>query len=116
MIITKTTPGSTDQSKGGSKIGQHAFSTMASSSFGIVTSIVLDAIVVAVFGMGRPSDAYFIANTIPTILITLFTLQATRVIQPVFVNKRQAGGDEAGARYLNLVITTGTVIVCGVSA
>jgi putative peptidoglycan lipid II flippase len=98
-----------------SRIGRHAFSTMASSSFGIVTSVLLDAIVVAVFGMGRPSDAYFIATTIPTIVITLFMLQATRIIQPVFVSKRQAEGEQAGVQYLNLVMGTGFVIVCALS-
>jgi len=103
-------------SNSGSKMGRHAFSAVASASSGIVTSVMLDAIVIAVFGMGRKSDAYFIANTIPMIIITILMLQATRVIQPIFINKREAQGESAGWNYLSLIITSGTVIVSVLSA
>jgi putative peptidoglycan lipid II flippase len=93
-----------------SKMGRNAFSTVASASFGIVATVVLDAIVIAMFGMRRQTDAYYIAFTIPAAIITVMMLQATRVVQPVFIAKRTSG-DAAGWNYLNLVMTTGTVVV-----
>jgi putative peptidoglycan lipid II flippase len=92
------------------KMGRNAFSTVASASFGIVAAVVLDAIVIAMFGMGRQTDAFYIAYTIPSVIITVMMLQATRVVQPLFISKRNTA-ETAGWNYLNLVITTGTVVV-----
>jgi putative peptidoglycan lipid II flippase len=102
--------------KGESKMGRHAFSTVASSSFGIVTGVLLDVMVVALFGMSWHTDAYFIAVTIPLVIVTLMMLQATRVVQPLFINKRETQGEPAGWNYLNLIITGGTAIVAALSA
>jgi putative peptidoglycan lipid II flippase len=97
-------------------MGRHAFSTVASSSFGIVAAVLLDVLVVAMFGMSWRTDAYFIAVTIPLVIITLMMLQATRVVQPLFINKRQTEGEHEGWNYLNLIMTGGTAIVAACSA
>src|SRR5206468_3579226 len=102
--------------KGQSRMGRHAFSTMASGSLGIFAGIVLDMIVVATFGMSWHTDAYFIAVTIPLVIITLMMLQATRVVQPLFISKRQTEGEHEGWNYLNLIMTGGTAVVAGCSA
>jgi putative peptidoglycan lipid II flippase len=72
--------------------------------------------VVALFGMSWRTDAYFIAVTIPLVIITLMMLQATRVVQPLFINKRQTHGEHEGWNYLNLIMTGGTAIVAACSA
>jgi putative peptidoglycan lipid II flippase len=100
----------------GSSMGRNAFSTVASASFGIVTGIVLDMLVVAFFGISPETDAYYIAITIPWAIITLLMLQATRVVQPVLIAKRQAEGNAGGWSYLNLVLTTGTAVVAAFCA
>lgn len=97
-------------------MGRHAFSTAGSGSFGIVASVILDVMVVAIFGMSWHTDAYFIAVTIPLVIVTLMMLQATRVIQPLFIKKRQAEGEPEGWNYLNLIMTGGTAIVAAFSA
>jgi putative peptidoglycan lipid II flippase len=102
--------------KAESRMGRHAFSTVASSSLGIFAGVVLDIMVVAMFGMSWRTDAYFIAVTIPLVIITLMMLQATRVVQPLFINKRQTEGKQEGWNYLNLIITGGTGIVAACSA
>jgi peptidoglycan biosynthesis protein MviN/MurJ (putative lipid II flippase) len=43
-------------------------------------------------------------------------LQATRVVQPLFINKRQTQGEHEGWNYLNLIIGGGTAIVAAFSA
>jgi putative peptidoglycan lipid II flippase len=102
--------------KGESRMGRHAFSTVASSSLGIVAGVLLDVLVVALFGMSWRTDAYFIAVTIPLVIITLMMLQATRVVQPLFISKRQTEGEHEGWNYLNLIMTGGTAVVAGCSA
>ncbi|HEX4997631.1 MAG TPA: lipid II flippase MurJ [Terriglobia bacterium] len=99
---------------GVSQIGKNAFSTVASAGFGTVSSIILDAIVVARFGMGNQTDAYFIATTIPIVIMTVLVLQATRVVQPIFLAKRESESSEAGWEYLRLILTNGTILVTGV--
>src|ERR1043166_7936554 len=98
-------------SKTGSKMGQHAFSTGASAAFGLVTGVLVDAIVIAVLGMGWQTDAYFIALTIPLIITNILVLQVHRVIQPIFISKRETEGEAASWNYLNLMITSGTAII-----
>ena len=108
-----------DTSKNTSKMGRNAFSTVASASFGVVTGIVLDMLVVNLFGLSPETDAYYVAITIPLAVVTILMLQATRVVQPMLIAKRQSGGDSDGWKYLNLVLTTGTAIVaafCAVGA
>jgi putative peptidoglycan lipid II flippase len=102
--------------KGESRMGRHAFSTVASGSLGIVAGVLLDVLVVALFGMSWRTDAYFIAVTIPLVIITLMMLQATRVVQPLFISKRHTEGEHEGWNYLNLIMTGGTAIVAGCSA
>ena len=92
-------------------MGQHAFSTGASSAFGLVTGVLVDAIVIAVLGMGWQTDAYFIALTIPLIITNILVLQVHRVIQPIFISKRETEGEAASWNYLNLMITSGTAII-----
>src|SRR5439155_6411600 len=94
-----------------SKIGRNALSTVVSSCLGIVTGVLLDAIIMGLFGLGWQSDAYFIAITIPMLVITIITLQATRVIQPLFISKRQSEGEDEGWSFLSLMITNDMSVV-----
>jgi putative peptidoglycan lipid II flippase len=102
-----------------SKMVGRAVSTVTSTSLGIVAGVVLDMIVVATFGMKSQTDAYYIAVTAPLVIITLMGLQATRVVQPLFITKWETAGKTASWDYLNLIVTSGTTIVaalCGVAA
>ena len=92
-------------------MARHAFSTVASGSFGIFAGVLLDVMVVALFGMSWHTDAYFIAVTIPLVIVTLMMLQATLVVQPLFIKKRETQGEPEGWNYLNLIMTAGTAIV-----
>lgn len=97
-------------------MGRSAFLTVVSSSFGVVAGVVLDAIVVAIFGMGRQTDAYYIASTIPLAISNLLVFQAVQVAQPIFIRKRTTEGEPRAWAYLNLYMTTGALIVsatCG---
>jgi putative peptidoglycan lipid II flippase len=99
-----------------SRMGRNAFSTVTTSSIGLVASVLLDVVVIGFFGMGWHTDAYFIAVTIPLVIVTLLMLQATRVVQPLFIKKRETQGEPESWNYLNLIITGGTAIVAALSA
>lgn len=94
-------------------MGRNVFLTVTSGSVGLLAGVVLDAIIIGIFGMGKQTDAYYIANTIPMAIITILMLQATKVILPIFIRARQES-ETAGWNCLNLVMTTGTVILVGV--
>jgi len=102
-------------SVGSSRIGRHASSTITTSGLGMVTSVLLDAIVIGFFGMGWQTDAYFIALTIPTVITTIMAIQAARVIQPMFIRKRETEGEKSGWEFLNLVMTNGIAAVAVIS-
>jgi putative peptidoglycan lipid II flippase len=93
------------------KIGRNAFSTVMTASFGVATSVVVDAVVIAMFGLGWQTDAFFIAVTLPMIAVTVMVLQATRVVQALFIRKRESEGEAASWAYLNLITTNGTILV-----
>jgi putative peptidoglycan lipid II flippase len=94
-----------------SKIGRNAFSTVVTASLGVATSLIVDAVVIGMFGMGWQTDAFFIAVTLPTISITIMVLQATRVAQALFIRKLESVGAEASWDDLSLIITNGTIVV-----
>src|SRR5437764_976351 len=96
-------------------IGRNAFSTVATAFLGMGTSVLLDAIVIGYFGMGWQTDAYFIAITIPTIITTILAIQAARVIQPIFIRKRETEGEQAGWQFLNLMLTNGLIVMASIA-
>ncbi|HEY3862881.1 MAG TPA: lipid II flippase MurJ [Verrucomicrobiae bacterium] len=103
--------------KGNSKIGRHAFTSVSTAVMGMGTGVVLDAIVSAFFGLGWQTDAYYISFTIPTVLITIMSLQSTRVVQALFIARKEKHGEEEAWRYLSLIMTAGLVVavaICGV--
>lgn len=98
---------------------ENAFITTASASLGVVASVILDALVMAVFGLSSVTDAYFVASTIPMVVTTVMALQASKVVLPMFINTREQFGEAEGWKLLNLFITIGTwvaIILAGICA
>ena len=73
--------------------------------------MVVDALVLAIFGLGWTTDAYFLATTVPLALTPVLTVQAWVVVQPLFIHARENEGEQSGWPVLNLIITTSAVIV-----
>jgi putative peptidoglycan lipid II flippase len=96
-------------------LGRKTFVTTISASLGVVTSIILDGLVLGVFGFGLTTDAYFVASTIPTVITTVMALQASRVVQPIFIAAKEEA-DQDGWRFLNLIITSGTMVTILIGA
>ena len=77
---------------------------------GVACTVVVDALVVALFGLGWKTDAYFVATTVPLLLVWVLALHALQVVQPLFIHAPEEG-EEAGWLVLNVIMTTSTVIV-----
>lgn len=85
-------------------------------AFSLASGVILDGIIVAIFGLGTNTDSYYIAATIPLALTTVIHLQTGKVIQPLFIHSRVTGGAQAGWQFLRQVITVGTLVVFIVGA
>jgi len=78
---------------------------------GVVSGFLLDAAILAWFGMGTQTDAFFAALTIPFLIDGTISVQFTQVIVPMLAGVRQKGGEEAASAYLSNVITVWMVLV-----
>jgi len=47
---------------------------------GVVTGLLLDALILAVFGLGKETDAFFAALTIPFLIDGVLSVQFTQVL------------------------------------
>src|SRR5262249_39006560 len=92
-------------------LGRNAFSAAFFGAMGAGCTVVVDALVLALFGLGWTTDAYFVASTLPLVLGTTLVLLASTVVQPLFIHARNQEGERPGWLVLNLIITTTTVIV-----
>src|SRR5262245_16918654 len=92
-------------------LGRNALSTAFAGGLGVACTVAVDALVLALFGLGWMSDAYFLATTVPLTLTTALTVQAWVVVQPLFIHERESAGEQSGWRVLNLMITTSAMIV-----
>jgi putative peptidoglycan lipid II flippase len=82
------------------------------SFIGILLGLVLDAVIVAVLGLGAETDAFFVACAIPVIIVSLVQLQAKKVLLPLFIHLREAKGEHEAWRFLNVIMNAGFLVLC----
>jgi len=88
-------------------IFKHASTTASLNGLGVVSGLILDALILSAFGLSAETDAFFTALTVPLLITNIFAAQGPKVLIPVFSEcfRRQ---DAAAAWELlsNLVTTT----------
>jgi putative peptidoglycan lipid II flippase len=94
-------------------LGKNAGTVSLLSFCALLSGVVADSIIVAAFGLGMETDAFFIASLVPVAAITILHFQAGKVIQPVFIHALNTEGHDEAWRFLRLVITLSTVVVLG---
>ena len=57
-------------------IFKNASTTAALSGLGVVSGLILDAMILSAFGVGSQTDAFFTALTIPLLIANVFLIQA----------------------------------------
>ncbi|MFZ0868408.1 MAG: lipid II flippase MurJ [Candidatus Sulfotelmatobacter sp.] len=80
-------------------------------SFGIVSGAVLDAIILARFGLGRETDALFASLAIPMLITSALDLQVPKILIPAITRCTEDEGEEAACELLRILITTFAVIL-----
>jgi putative peptidoglycan lipid II flippase len=97
-------------------IAKNSAKITALGTMGMLTGIVVDVIMTALFGLSAKTDAYFAASTVPITLMTIIWLQAGKVTQPLFIHRRASGGADAGWKFLNDAILRGTLLTTALCA
>jgi putative peptidoglycan lipid II flippase len=75
-----------------------------------IIAFILDAFILAKFGLSKETDVFFLSLTLPLILITLAQIQSGAV-QTIFVHIRQKKGAKYGWEYLNKYITLSLMFI-----
>jgi putative peptidoglycan lipid II flippase len=78
---------------------------------GIVSGAVLDAVILARFGLGTETDALFASLAIPTLITSALELQAPKILIPVLTRCTEDEGNEAAYELVKILITTGAVLL-----
>ncbi len=71
---------------------------------------ILDAIILAKLGLGSQTDVFFVAYTIPLIIISLSQLHA-RTLLPLFISTKEREGEKQAWFFVDLLITFVLIIL-----
>jgi putative peptidoglycan lipid II flippase len=80
-------------------------------TLGIVSGAVLDAIILARFGLGAETDALFASLAIPTLITSALDLQTPKILVPAFARCGEDEGNEAASELVSTLITTFAAIL-----
>lgn len=78
---------------------------------GIVTGFFLDALILAYYGMGKETDAFFVAIAFPFLITSTLDIQAPKVLVPILIDSFQKEGEENTYFLINLIITNIAVLL-----
>jgi putative peptidoglycan lipid II flippase len=79
---------------------------------GVVAGFLLDAYVLATFGLGKGTDAFFVAMAIPTLIDGTLGIQLTQALPPILASIREEQGLTGAVRLLNALTALWVVIAC----
>lgn len=91
-------------------IFKNASITATLGGFGVVSGLILDAVILGTFGAGSQTDAFFTALTIPLLITTVFSVQGPKVLIPVFSDYFRHDDHAAAWDLLSNLLT---IAVCG---
>ncbi len=78
---------------------------------GVASGFVLDAAILARFGLGFQTDAFFAGIAIPFLIDATLSVQFTQVIIPMLAAIRKGSGEQAASSYLSNVISVWLLLV-----
>src|SRR5579863_4405121 len=80
-------------------------------TFGIISGAVLDAVILARFGLGRETDALFASLAIPMLITSALELQVPKILIPAITRCSEEQGDESAYDLLRTLMTTLAVLL-----
>jgi putative peptidoglycan lipid II flippase len=78
----------------------------------VVAGFLLDAYVVATFGLGHETDAFFVALAIPALIDGTIGVQVTQALPPILASVRADTGFDSAVRFLNALTALWVVTAC----
>ena len=85
------------------------------SGAGVASGLVLDALILGVFGVGSLTDALSAALTVPLLIGSVFNIQVPKVLIPVFTDHCVQHGEASAWDLLSNLITTSFFVLVGIS-
>src|SRR6266446_3101443 len=82
---------------------------------GVVSGLVLDATILAYFGLGKETDALFASMAIPLVISSALENQTPKVLVPVLTHSLEKEGPEATWDLLSKIINVTGAILLSVS-
>src|SRR2546425_4333735 len=82
---------------------------------GVVSGAVLDAVILAYFGLGNETDALFASLAIPYLITSALELQAPKILIPAFTDCMENEGEKATFELVSNLISVFGAILCSAS-
>lgn len=84
-------------------------------ALGTASGAVLDAVILAHFGLGAETDALFVSLAIPSLITSALEVQAPKILIPAFTRSTEAQGSESTSKLVSKLFTTMGAILCGIA-
>jgi putative peptidoglycan lipid II flippase len=85
------------------------------SGLGVLSGLVVDLIIAAIFGIGLETDAFFLAATIPLLLPVIMSVSAEQALVPQFANTRIERGTAVTWQMFSILFNYSVVVFAGVA-
>jgi putative peptidoglycan lipid II flippase len=82
---------------------------------GVISGTILDAAILAYFGLSGDTDALFAGLAIPYLLTSALDLQAPKILVPVLTRRTEEAGEKATVELVRILVTTFGVFLCAAS-
>lgn len=82
-------------------------------TLGTVSGAILDAVILANFGLGAETDALFASLAIPTLITSALDIQSPKILVPAFTRCTEEEGNAAASELVSMLITTFAAILGG---
>ena len=99
---------------GSNYIVKNASITATLVGLGIVSGLILDALILSAFGVGSQTDAFFTALTVPLLISSVFAIQGPKVLIPVFSEYFRHDDNAAAWDLLRNLLTTALCALVGI--
>lgn len=89
----------------------------SANALGLIGALAVDVATAAIFGLGAQMDAFFLAASVPQVLVSVLTSVSARVLVPVFQAHAGAEGDDGALdRLASALIVAGLLLLGGLVA
>ena len=78
---------------------------------GVLSGLILDAVILASFGLGKQTDAFFVALAIPILIDGTLSIQVTQALVPILASLEKESGPNSAWDFLSNVITVWFLVV-----